>query len=958
MARIVSGGSKLFTSEAFTKDYESQPVKTATGGQVRLSKFLQGLKVADELASNKLIGAGVGLLGQGIKAIGQYQAEQAKLSEAEKAVAEQTALNKAEAEQATAEQKALQAKAQEKLGMQAVASPEEVAGVEGGLGFRQNQDKYFEGLRQVIGQYQADAKLAPKIGDYLRQGVKSGFITDDQAKKVAGALEVKATGREQELLQQQKALPTEQEVARPAVELAMKEQGIAKDVRAKIPSGEETQLLESNRVDSINRLRQVIREANAGQDITKMVSGDEELDVMYDLINQSKERLQEAQTELSALDPASDPTGAERNRLEIEIESQKQSVRDMQRNVANRQVSILNNTIQGIEDRQSYDPNAEYTTRMQPVRAEAERMRAETEAERRGVKPPAPAEPTAPQPQEEVLPFAVKPRVQREFEEKVLPRGKDGLVKVLQALEDIKGKSGGKLTQDQQQLYDLSINELRTIVNKEREVAGEKYLTEARAEEARAITPQPTETMGRVTDAKGRVIAEEEGTRLGERVAKKPIPEMRAKGLTPAQTQARLEAFRDVGGIPTGMTIVDEGLGEEVMQPTESQFKSLEAQQVLDLAVKEPNEARKKALVEEAKRLEEQATAKGVEAGQLLQRQAKLPAGVSRDETGKLVVEPTKTFSETELLGLASQADTLEERKQVLDYLQNQTDVAPTSVLDIMTGAHKTRFAERVRTFFPTGSLLPRKPTKTQAEIDADIALKTAKRQKILAEIPEVTRNAESLRATRQSQIDRNTAGANDLRAKTDAEVNGVDYWKSVIIKNLRRPAGRAGKSRAEIAKQKLALAEQIRAKQKGDTEKSHDALIGVTKAEVNGLKAKADTLAKEFGDQPTAPSEPDRGAFNTSKAYNEAKGKYEKDKKTYDDNVKAQAELNKRLKDAEARLQKEEQAKQRDLDDIDKAYDEVAKPLERETFGRDLPKKRGAPETKRPKKPAEDLFE
>lgn len=975
MARIVSGGSKLFTSEAFGNPLQNQPVKVGTGGDVRLNKFLQGLKVADELASNKLIGAGVGLLGEGVRAIGRYQEEQAKLEQAQKAEAEQTALNKAEAEKLSAEQQALKAKAQEKLGMQAVASPDEVSAVETGLDFRNKQDQYYNGLRQVISQYQADAKLAPKIGDYLRQGVKSGFITDDQAKKVAGALEAKALGREQELLQQEKALPTEQQVARPAVELAMKQEGIARDVKAKAITEQERVMLEETRADKLNNLRNVIRSYNAGADIPKVVSS-EEIDLMYDLVDESKGKLKEAQDQLASLPDTAQST-VERARLETEIESQKQSILDMRKNIVDRQVNELNNTIQGIEERQKYDPNAEYNKQNAPIKAQAEAMKAETRAEREGVKPPAPAEPTAPQPQEDVLPFAVKPRVQREFEEKVLPRGKEGLVKVLQALDDIKSKSGGKLSEDQQQLYDLSVNELKGMINRERESAQAQYLKEARAEVAQGevLTEggiPKTETTGRVTDAKGRILAgqtrpEDVGTlKAGQKASTKPIPEMGRRGLEPSVVARKLEAEREQGKVPAGMSIVEYDLGDELAQkeaeaeavrkggaPQFEQFKSLEAQQVFDQAVKEPNEARKKALVEEAKRLEEQATAKATEAQQVMQRKAELPKGVTRDEKGNLVIEPTKTYNETELLAMASNARTLDERKKVLELI-DANPPSPTSILDMMTGAHKVRFADKVRTYFPTARDLPKAPTKTQAEIDAEIALKNARTKKLLTEVPEISKNAESLRASRQSQVDKNTAGANDLRAKTGAEINGVDYWESVIVRNLRKPAGRSGKSRADRAKSYLDQVMRVRAQQKTDTEKSHNALIDVTKSEVKELQGKKDALAKEFGDQPTAPTEPKRSDYNTSKAYNDATEKFAKEKRQYDDNVKAQKAVDAKLKDASDRLQQEETAKQRDLDDIDTAFDSVSGKLEAEVYGKPLPKKTGAPATKRPAKPQE----
>ena len=225
----------------------------------------------------------------------------------------------------------------------------------------------------------------------------------------------------------------------------------------------------------------------------------------------------------------------------------------------------------------------------------------------------------------------------------------------------------------------------------------------------------------------------------------------------------------------------------------------------------------------------------------------------------------------------------------------------------------------------PTSNDLPK---KTPEEIEAEVRLKRARTKKLVAETFEVADNAKAERKRRMAAADKNTAAADDLRDKHGADFRGVDYWKSVIIKNLRKPVGR-GKSSSERAASLLKQLEMRRSYQRRATEDAYDDAIKTQEGAVSSVRSKRDAFVKEYGETPTEPTAPDKKKYTTSKDYNSAIEKYNKEKQEYEDNVKAKKVLDAKVREAEESLYNTKEKKQQELADMDNAFDDLVAPIE-----------------------------
>ena len=989
MARVVQG-NPLFTSEEFNPEkQQSQRVIRDQG--TKLARFLQGLQTAEAVASSKALGAVAGLAVKGIGKIGTAIEEAGKVAQAERAIEEQETRNKAEAEKLTAEQKALQELAKQRRTQAEPSTPAdqgEMESTQRAFALREGQKSAYEDLNKAYREYKADNRKAKELGDKVRKYIADKVLTQDEAKTFFAGLEAKATKREQELLDLEKQTTKEAEaeadrfgtaVAKAEVEATKAKRDKALAERAKqnealkkalpllqLAQQEEEYVKLMDEEEGQGMVVPTARRVGVVDEDTALEgAGTRPANLPSDMTSSKAERLQLAQQYRKQAEALLSPLGIKADNLPPVAELTEAELRELQ-----------------------YLTPEETKAVVAPFKAktQAERAGLKAEAREKGFRPPGPAEPTAPQPPaEEPVPFRENINVPQEQLKEVLTKGqgkeKEVLVKSLQALQDLSKKQ--PLSANQTEYARLATEYLRNLVNAEREGKGQEFLKQAREEMLQAETPVSADVSGRVT-AKGKVVAPEFDLITGEQLTKlgQKIPqtaEMKAKPKTEDQLRAEMEAVR-TGMPPAGMSVesfeipelaemearverVREAGGTDQAILTEyPEFKDLTAQEVVKKAVEEPDQARRAKLLEQAKQLEQQAKDKLAQSQQALQRKAKLPEGVSIDPaTGGFVVSREgKGFSENELQALASNADTLEKRKKVLEAIET-ADIAPDSIMDLMTGGHKRSFAERLRPFFPTTRDFPR---KTTAETEAEIELKKARRNKLVKETAEIEENAKSKRAKEKANADVDVARAADLREKGGASVNNVGYWESVIIKNLRKPGRVSGKSAADRAKATLRITQADRASQTTGVNKYHDNKIEVEEQQLKDLNAKLDGLTKMYGEDPTPPTKPDLETLTGATARAAAQKQYEKDKREYDDNVKAVNALKQKVKEAKASVEKAKEDKEKELNDLNDAYDKAEEKIRREAgvpqrpVGERSQRKQEQPPPKQPEKKGEKRAE
>jgi hypothetical protein len=949
MARVVQG-NPLYTSEEFNPE-KSQPQRVVRDQGTKLARFLQGLQTAEAVASSKALGAVAGLAMKGIGKIGTAIEEAGKVAQAERAVEEQQALNKKEADRAYGVARALQEAAKQKRAEAEPSTPAdqgEMEATQRAFTFREGQKEAYEDLNKAYQEYKADASKAKELGDKVRKYVGNKVLSEDEAKYFFAGLERKAKAREQELLdlEKQTTKKADVEAERFGTAVAKAEVEATKAKRDKV-------LAERARQNkALKEAIPLLQLAQQEEEYAKLMGEEEQQGMVVPTARRvgvvdENTALEGAGTRPANL--ANDMTSGRAERLQLAQQYRKQAEALLSPLglKADNLPPIAELTEEELKQLQYLSPE-EIKKVVAPFKAEtqAERAGLTGEAKQKGFRPPpGPAEPTAPQPPaEEPAPFRTGINIPQEQLKDVLTRGqgkeKEFLVKSLQALQDLAKKQ--PLSANQTEYARLATEYLRNLVNAEREGKGDEYLKTTREEMLQAGTPESADVSGKVT-AKGKVVAPEFDTTTGEQLTKagqkiKQIPAMKAKPKTQEQLRAEMEAVR-TGMPPAGVSVESYEIPElaemearvervkkaggtdQAILKEYPEFKDLTAQEVVKLAVEEPDQARRAKLLEQATQLEERANERLAQSQEALKKQATLPEGVSIDpKTGGFVIERKTALSENELQALAANANTLEKRAEVLRQVEN-ADVAPETIMDIMTGGHKKRFAEKLRPFFPTSRDFPK---KSAGEIEAEILLKQARRGKILKETAEIEANAKSKRAKEKAGADADIARADDLREKGGAKVNNVGYWESVIIRNLRKPNRVSGKSAADRAKATLNIIERDRASQTAGVNKYHDNKIEVEENRAKELNAKYDALVKDTGETPTPPAKPDIESLTSSTARTNAEKDYAKQKREYDDQVKAIADIKKARDEANDAVKKAKEDKESELTDLNDAYDKA----------------------------------
>lgn len=533
--------------------------------------------------------------------------------------------------------------------------------------------------------------------------------------------------------------------------------------------------------------------------------------------------------------------------------------------------------------------------------------------------PGGPAEPTAPQVDAEEAVVKDASDVAIDASQKVIEAGQEKHKQTLLQLNELKRKRA--LSKDEEAVFSLLKDSYRDLYSTpSREKAEEQYVEEARAEELAAQTPSYSEVTGK----------------SGGPVSRKTV-EMRAKAKSPEQLKKEFEATRGLSVPPKGMSYVDEG-----PLPVESSrlgelFGELSPEEAATQEVYIPEEQRRAGIVRAGAALNREAAKLQEQAKAARNRPVELPEGISRDEKGNWVVERERSYSEREMEALAAQADTKAKRAKVIE-LVDKAEVAPTTLVDIMTGGHKKSFTERLTKFFPKET--------TIKETEADAALKKARADKLVAETAEVAKNAEIQRAQRKASADKAVQQAEDLRDKQEADFNGKDYWTSVIIKNLRKPVGRAGKSRQERAVATLKALSALRAKDVKSVEEYHEGSVKDAEQSFKSASDKADQLRKEFGDSPTSPVPPDAEGMS-NKEYAKQMERYRKDIKDYENKNKAVQAVDKLKEERKTELESVRNKRDAAKKEVESAYSDVEEKLFKEATGKSksgTPAKSSAP--------------
>jgi hypothetical protein len=506
---------------------------------------------------------------------------------------------------------------------------------------------------------------------------------------------------------------------------------------------------------------------------------------------------------------------------------------------------------------------------------------------------------------------------------RVVNAGKEKHKQTLLQLNELKKKRA--LSKDEESVFSFLKDSYRdTYSTPERENAEEEYVEEARAEELAAQTPAYSEVTGK----------------SGGPVSRKTV-EMRGKAKSPEQLKKEFEATRGLSVPPKGMSYVTEG-----PLPVESSrlgelFGELSPEEAAREEVYIPEQQRRAGIVREGAALNREAAKLQEQAKAARNRPVELPEGISRDERGNWVVKRERSYSEREMEALASQADTKAKRAKVIE-LVDKAEVAPTTLVDIMTGGHKKTFTERLTKFFPKETVAKKTPEETAA----DIALQTARANKLVAETAEVAKNAEMQRSQRKASAEKSVQQAEDLRDKQEADFNGKDYWTSVIIKNLRKPVGRAGKSRQERAVATLKALSTLRAKDVKSVEEYHEGSVKDAEQSFKSASDKADQLRKEFGDSPTSPTPPNSEGMS-NKEYAKQMERYNKELKNHENKNKAVQAVDKLKEERKTELESVRNKRDTAKKEVESAYSDVEEKLFKEATGKSksgTPAKSSAP--------------
>lgn len=344
----------------------------------------------------------------------------------------------------------------------------------------------------------------------------------------------------------------------------------------------------------------------------------------------------------------------------------------------------------------------------------------------------------------------------------------------------------------------------------------------------------------------------------------------------------------------------------------------------------------------------------------LMQRKAVLPEGVSYNEaTGAYVIERAKRLNQSEILTMAAGADTPEKRISVLRAIEDG-DVSSTSLFDIMTGGHKKRLASEAAKLFPKiPAAKVTKISKTPETITAEIELSNARRDKVKAETKEIPTDSESERARKKAAEGVDTQRALDLQKKNEAKVNLINYWESVILAGLRKPAarrGRRGKTPEEKAKSVLGQLEKDRDAGVRKAAAEGDESVKGIEREVGNLVAKNTQLLSTLGVKPVPPNTDDSPRREREKQ----NATYAKDSKDYNDTQKAIADVEEKIKKKSAELKTARDNKRNNMEAKEKAYDNLINDAKDKAYGKgsghSLPQDKPPAKAKTQAKPEADL--
>lgn len=253
-----------------------------------------------------------------------------------------------------------------------------------------------------------------------------------------------------------------------------------------------------------------------------------------------------------------------------------------------------------------------------------------------------------------------------------------------------------------------------------------------------------------------------------------------------------------------------------------------------------------------------------------------------------------------QLFAQARAATTPEAQKAVLDQVSN-VRLPARSFFDYMFGGPEQRARAELLKAFPRAIRQPRARTASQQE--ADLAL---------AEM----RRAQAQRAKAQAetgipaQAEARQARAAVSRERAEARAKGRSITQSIIEKNLRPAARRAGRRgmtaaqrKAEIEAARKAAERELNVK---FSTKGVDSQIGKTETAIQRLKAGAKGTVPNPGTIPSPPKRArgeSRRAFETKqKAYSKTKAAYDKRKDAYDKDQAALKQKKARIGELEAK--------------------------------------------------------
>ena len=219
--------------------------------------------------------------------------------------------------------------------------------------------------------------------------------------------------------------------------------------------------------------------------------------------------------------------------------------------------------------------------------------------------------------------------------------------------------------------------------------------------------------------------------------------------------------------------------------------------------------------------------------------------GVTYDERGMPIVKGgAEALTEEDLLSAARRATSPEEQSAVLAAIE-EADITPKTLLDMATGAHKQRFADRVKGMFPkVKTLTPEERALYRARI-----AKLGEETKVIA--PKAEADIESKKAGAALSRTR----TDEVQQKVDALWKGINLPVSQIIKNLRKPSGGAGAAAAK--RLALSAAARLADNERRRLAQEYDKDIEVDKQNIS----KVDSEINKLGPDEAMPSKPKIGS-------------------------------------------------------------------------------------------------